>query len=144
MLGGKNNSSSRDISIPKKEGTLNTIIGKGTYVKGEIRVDSTIRVDGRFEGLLKAEDTVIIGETGELNAEIEAKHITVGGKIQGNVKASGSVVLEANSLLQGDLRTKSLIINEGALLNGKCVMTDDTVKKPNGAQGAQRGSGKNN
>jgi cytoskeletal protein CcmA (bactofilin family) len=119
------NKSNRDESLKKSDGTLNTVIGNGTYVKGEVRVESNIRVDGKFEGVLKANDTLVVGSTGELNAEIRVKNATVGGKIEGNLVATNSVVLEQNSELRGDLKTKSLIINEGAQLNGNCIMGEE-------------------
>ena len=121
MLGKNNN---KEENGKRRDGVLNTIIGPGTFIKGEVQVDSNIRIDGKFEGTLKAEDTLIVGTTGELLAEIHVKNATVGGKIEGNLVASNSVVLERNSELKGDLKTKGLIINEGAVLNGNCIMNE--------------------
>ena len=133
---------SKDEAVSSSSGTLNTVIGSGTFVKGEIRVESNIRVDGKFEGVLKANDTLVVGSTGELNAEINVKNATIGGKIEGNLVATNAVVLEQNSILRGDLRTKSLIINEGAQLNGHCIMGEEV--KPNLPSPSQPGANKEN
>jgi cytoskeletal protein CcmA (bactofilin family) len=113
----------KDNGAKRKEGALTTVIGIGTLVKGEVVVESNIRLDGKLEGTLKATDTLIVGSTGELIGNAEVKNANVGGKVRGNIVAAQAVVLEANAELHGDVRTKSLVINEGAVLNGNCIMS---------------------
>jgi len=111
-------------------GELNTIIGKGSVFQGTINVESSIRVDGVVRGKLTCTDTLVVGKSGVIEAEIKVKNATVGGRIIGNLTASERVELESNSVLIGDLRTKLLVIDEGAVFNGNCAMEAKGFKRP--------------
>ena len=103
------------------EGAMNTIVGKGTKIEGNMDVTQSIRIDGTFKGSLKATDTLIVGATGELSeVTVKVKNAIIGGNIKGNVTASNKVTLESTSRLEGDLTAKLLIIEEGALFTGNC------------------------
>ncbi len=103
------------------EGVMNTIIGKGTKIEGQMEVTQSIRIDGTFKGSVSATDTLIVGTTGELNdVTVKVKNAIIGGKIKGSVSASNKVTLESTSNLDGDLTAKLLIIEEGALFSGNC------------------------
>jgi len=114
------------------EGAMNTIVGKGTTIEGNMEVAQSIRIDGSFKGTLKATDTLIVGTTGELKeVTVNVKNAIIGGKITGNVVASNKVTLESTSRLQGDLTAKLLVIEEGALFSGNCKSGEQmSVQKP--------------
>jgi cytoskeletal protein CcmA (bactofilin family) len=111
----------------RKDGST-TIIGQGTRLKGEMAAAGGMRLDGDFEGTLTVSETLTMGETGTINGEATVKSANIGGKVRGNLTATESVVLEAKSELNGDLRTKRLVIHEGAVLNGQCLMSDAAGK----------------
>ena len=119
MLGKK------DMDDFEKSGDLNTIIGKGSAVEGTLKVQSSLRVDGRIKGQVSTTDSLVIGKEGEIEGEIRVKIAIVGGKIKGKIFASGKVVLEAKSSFYGELKTSKLVIDEGAIFEGVCSMTDD-------------------
>ena len=107
------------------EGVMNTIIGKGTKIEGQMEVAQSIRIDGLFKGSVTATDTLIVGTTGELNdVSVKVKNAIIGGKIRGNIIASNKVTLESSSNLEGDLTAKLLVIEEGALFSGNCRSGD--------------------
>ena len=107
------------------EGVMNTIIGKGTKIEGQIEVAQSIRIDGKFKGSVSATDTLIVGTTGEMDdVSVKVKNAVIGGKIRGNVIASNKVTLESSSNLEGDLTAKLLVIEEGALFSGNCRSGD--------------------
>ena len=107
------------------EGVMNTIIGKGTKIEGQMEVAQSIRIDGTFKGSINAADTLIVGATGELNdVSVKAKNAIIGGRIKGNIIASNKVTLESSSNLEGDLTAKLLVIEEGALFSGNCRSGD--------------------
>lgn len=110
-------------------GELNTIIGKGSIFHGTINVESSIRVDGVVRGKLNCTDTLVVGKSGVIEAEIRVKNATIGGRVIGNLTAIERVELESNSVLIGDLKTKLLVIDEGAVFNGNCTMESKEVKK---------------
>lgn len=109
------------------EGAMNTIIGKGTRIEGNMEVTQSLRIDGSFKGTLATSDTLIVGSTGELiEVTLKVKNAIIGGIIKGNVIAQNKVTLESTSRLEGDLTAKLLIIEEGALFSGNCRSGDRT------------------
>lgn len=116
MLGKK------DVDEFDRSGDLNTIIGKGTYFEGTIKVQSSLRIDGQLKGRITTSDSLIVGKEGEIDGEITAKNAVIGGKVRGKIHASGKVMLEKQSIFQGELKTAKLVIDEGAVFEGVCSM----------------------
>jgi len=108
----------------ERPGELNTILGKGSVFVGNITVEHSLRIDGRVKGDVIAGDTLVVGTDGEINGNIKIKNLVLGGKIIGGVSAPGRTVLESKAELHGELRTGKLVIDEGAVFDGKCSMTD--------------------
>lgn len=100
------------------------IIGAGTVIEGKLRCQGSVRIDGKLTGEISCAENVAVGPTGEVEGIVTAKNITIGGKIKGTVTASEKLVFEGNAVVRGDIRSSKLIIDEGALLDGKCTMTD--------------------
>jgi cytoskeletal protein CcmA (bactofilin family) len=111
------------------EGTMNTLIGHGTTLNGTLNVSSSMRVDGKILGEITCSDSLLVGKTGEVEASIKVKNATIGGRIEGDIEASEVVVLEGNSTVIGNVTTKKLIIEEGAVFNGTCHMSGETSGK---------------
>lgn len=103
-------------------------LGKGTEFKGVITYEGTVRIDGKVEGEIITQGTLIVGETATIDAEISAGVVVSGGKITGNVRASQRVHLLTKSVLNGSLNTPNLIIEEGVSFNGKCEMALEEAK----------------
>ncbi len=114
-------------SIPEfgRGGELNTIIGKGTVVQGDMRVQNSLRVDGTVNGNITATDTVVIGKDGEVEGHIQAKHTFLAGRVRGNIIAQGKVSLETKAMVLGDIRASRLVVEEGAVFNGRCTMKEE-------------------
>lgn len=111
-----------------KGGDLNTIIGKGSVVDGDLKVQSTLRVDGKIKGKVATSESIVIGKDGEIEGEVMAKNAVIGGKLKGKLHATGKVILEANSKFVGELKTAKLVIDEGAYFDGTCIMKDEKIK----------------
>jgi cytoskeletal protein CcmA (bactofilin family) len=105
-----------------KDKGLHTIIGEGTTLEGTITVPHSIRIEGTLKGKLETTETLTVGNTGHIEADIIAKSAIIGGTVRGNLSVEDRVELEANSSLIGDLRTRDLVINEGATFHGNCSM----------------------
>jgi cytoskeletal protein CcmA (bactofilin family) len=106
-------------------GELNTMIGKGTVVQGDMRVQNSIRVDGKVNGNITSTDTVQIGKEGEVEGHIHARHALLAGRVSGNILTQGKVLLETKAVVLGDIRAARLVVEEGAVFNGKCTMKED-------------------
>ena len=100
------------------------IIGSGTTVEGKIRTQGNIRVDGKMMGELHAAENVAVGLTGEIEGNINGRNVTVGGKIRGNIIAVDKLVFEGKAVVRGDIRAARLVIDEGAVFDGKISMSD--------------------
>jgi cytoskeletal protein CcmA (bactofilin family) len=104
------------------QGSLNSILGQGCKVKGEIELKGTIRIDGDFEGKLDCPDTLIIGKSGVVKADVNVKNAIIGGKIVGNISATNKIELQTGSHVEGDIATTRLVIDEGVFFEGNCRM----------------------
>jgi len=111
-----------------RTGDLNTIVGKGTYFEGTIKVQSGLRVDGHVKGKIETSDSLVVGKEGEIDGEVYVKNAIIGGKIRGKVQATGKIVLEPNSVFHGELKTAKLVIDEGAVFEGICSMGQEDGK----------------
>ncbi len=107
------------------DGTMNTIIGKDTIITGTIDVKGGLRVDGTAKGKVICDEAITIGSTGIVESEIEANTIIIAGRLIGNINAAEKVELQAKCEVEGDIHTKSLVIEQGAVFCGACNMKDN-------------------
>lgn len=103
---------------------VNTIIGEGTVLKGNVTVEGSIQVDGEFDGTIDATDTLVVGETGKVDGDATVANAAIGGRMYGNVFASGKIELQRGSQLLGDIKTRGLVIEDGVVFQGNCQMGD--------------------
>ncbi len=108
--------------VSQEHAEITAFLGKGTEFKGVLSFDGTIRVDGRVEGEVISKDTLIAGDEAHLQGEITVGTIISSGKIVGNVNASQKVHILAPGVIEGNIRTPKLIIEEGVTFDGKCEM----------------------
>jgi len=104
-------------------GNLTAFIDQGSEFEGKLSFKDTVRIDGRFCGEISSENTLIVGESGEIEAIIHSPSVVISGAVQGDVHASRQLVLHKTARLVGDVHTPSLIVEEGAVLNGNIHMT---------------------
>jgi len=107
--------------LGKKSRELETIIGNGTHIAGEISTKGTVRIDGAVEGNIDA-DWVIVGELGNIRGNTRTKGIVIGGSVEGNIDAEETVELTGKSSVCGEIVTKKLSIAEGAIFDGHSRM----------------------
>jgi cytoskeletal protein CcmA (bactofilin family) len=99
-----------------------SIVGKGTEFKGTLTNGADIRIEGKFEGKIKVEGNVIVGEDAIVKADIQARSISIGGRVTGDVDCQGQVELLPSGRLKGKMKGSDLAIAEGASFNGECKM----------------------
>jgi cytoskeletal protein CcmA (bactofilin family) len=103
------------------KGLLN-IIGSGSVFEGTINVPHSIRIDGAFKGRIQTVESITVGETGVVEAEIRAQNAFIFGKVLGNMYVDERVELHTSAVAVGDLHAKELVIKEGAIYQGHCSM----------------------
>lgn len=108
----------------------NSIIGEGSYFKGEFTLKGTLRVDGCYEGDKLEVDNVIIGQTGKIKSNIKSVAAVVEGIVIGNIEATSRVMLMPTSRVLGEIRTPELIIQNGVVLEGLCIVAPAPKTNP--------------
>ncbi|HTP41325.1 MAG TPA: polymer-forming cytoskeletal protein [Nitrospiria bacterium] len=104
------------------QGNLVGFVGQNCTITGTLNFKGTMRIDGRIEGQIVTTGTLVVGEGGQIHADIQAGVVVCGGTIEGNIVARERVQLLTPSVLTGTVRTPLLIIEEGAQFNGTCEM----------------------
>jgi cytoskeletal protein CcmA (bactofilin family) len=105
-----------------------TFISDGTHITGDIKVEHDLRIEGNLKGTVEVGGMLVLGPTGKVEGNVIARSATLAGEIRGNLKGHEKIVLESKSILVGDLITRELVINEGAIFQGNCSMPVDTKK----------------
>jgi cytoskeletal protein CcmA (bactofilin family) len=109
-------------------GELSGFLDQGTDFHGELTFADTLRIDGKFEGSIRDGKHLIVGETADVQADIDVFRITVRGRLRGNVKARERVELHASARCECNLDTQILVVAEGAHFQGSCTMQTGTAK----------------
>ena len=98
-------------------------------IKGTIKFDKVMNIDGKFEGeLIANHGELIVGKTGTVKANVKVKNATIEGRLDGNIEAAEKVELKQNAQLIGDLQAKTLVIEEGVVFVGQCNVNPDGTK----------------
>lgn len=105
-----------------------TFISDGTQITGDIKVEHDLRVEGYLKGSVQVGGVLVLGPTGKIEGDISARSATIAGQIRGNIQGHEKIVLETKSELIGDLVTREIVINEGAIFQGNCSMRTDEKK----------------
>ena len=116
---------------------LTAFIGEGSDFQGTLSFKDTARIDGRFSGEIAAENTLVVGETADVEANIQAKNVIISGAVAGDVVASRQILLKKSGRLKGNIQTPSLIVEQGALFNGKTKMVRPEVLARSGKADAK-------
>lgn len=123
-------SSNGDLDVA---GTVNgDIEAKGTVVLGGAVMGSVIAADievhtPRLEGSLNSEGNIIISDQTVVIGDVTGASASIAGAVKGSVDVNGSVILESSAVIKGDIKAKSIQIKEGAIMDGRCVLSYSDV-----------------
>lgn len=117
-------------------------LGDGTELTGELTFKKGLRVDGILKGKIRSEALLEIGPSGKVDAEINVRRIVVRGELRGAVHASDRVEIQKEGKVFGDIYSPCLIIEAGALFEGRCNMLEQkpAAKKEESAGSSQAGT----
>lgn len=107
-----------------------TIISSGVVIEGKVSSNGNVRVDGTIKGDIVAQGNLTVGEHGTIQGQLTGEVVSIGGKVEGTVNAKEKLVLEAKAVLKGDLVTKILVVEAGAMFEGKSAMGNQPAFKP--------------
>lgn len=101
------------------------IINEGTKIKGNLHANSDIRVSGTVVGEAISKGKIILTNNGEVKGNVSSADADIAGKVEGDVKVNSRLVLRKEAIIDGNIYTKSLVVEEGAQINGTCKMGTD-------------------
>jgi cytoskeletal protein CcmA (bactofilin family) len=105
-----------------EEQPVDTIISAGTKLNGVLDTDESIRIDGGYEGTIHCRETLIIGPTADIEADIVADVAVIGGRVSGNITAHSKIEIRTSGEIFGDLTAPVLQIERGVVLEGSCTI----------------------
>ena len=117
----------KDTSLEKRE--IKAFLGPGSQFEGKLAFDEIVRLDGAFRGEITSRDTLIVGDTADLQAQVVVGALIISGKLKGNIKAVSRVEMRSPAVIDGDVETPCLVVEDGVTWNGSLTM------KPSAAQG---------
>jgi cytoskeletal protein CcmA (bactofilin family) len=104
-------------------------LDQGSKVTGKISFEGPARIDGQVDGEITAKDSVMIGESAVVTAQIKAASIVVAGKISGDLTASQRIEIRPSAKVLGNLTAPVLVVQEGAVFEGHCAMQPESARE---------------
>ena len=118
----KSNQTSNIVNHTSQNSPTINIISDGTVFKGDITAQSDIRIGGTVYGKAVSKGKLIITADGKINGNLSAHNADIAGKVEGEIRVSDKLILRQSSIIDGDIYTKTIIVEEGAQINGSCKM----------------------
>ncbi len=113
------------MAISHDDISIKTLIGAGTFIKGDLTVKGLVRFDGDIDGNLETSGNIIIGEQARIRGNVTAKSAIINGIVLGDIVAPDGVRLFSTSAIIGDVVSRKIYLEEKAFLQGKCVIVKD-------------------
>jgi len=113
--------------------SLNSTIGEGSSFEGKFYISGSLRIDGKFEGEIKTDDELVVGESGKVKTNIEARSVVVAGTVVGNITAREEVKLLETAKVLGDVIAPAIQIQRGVIMQGTIKITGNGKKDPRAA-----------
>ncbi|MBM3909078.1 MAG: polymer-forming cytoskeletal protein [Gemmatimonadetes bacterium] len=101
-----------------------SIIAAGMRITGDIDTTGTIKIDGRIEGSVIGARQLMLGKNGAIHGNVHAGEVVIGGAVDGSITADERLELQGSATVNGDIDTKSVVVLEGARINGTLRMKD--------------------
>ena len=114
---------------PKGGGALNGFIDRGARMEGTLTFEDTFRIDGEFKGLIVSDHELVVGDGAVIEGEVRVGRLAVSGTIRGVVRVSERVEIHAGARIYAELHTPSLVVEEGAIIQGPVESGPEQARK---------------
>jgi cytoskeletal protein CcmA (bactofilin family) len=108
---------------PIEKSEIKAFLGPGSQFEGKLVFNEIVRLDGSFRGEVTSHDTLIVGESADIQADVQVGTLILSGRFKGNVKAKTRVELRAPAQVDASIETPALSVEDGVSLNGTITMT---------------------
>jgi len=109
---------------PIEKSDIKAFLGPGSQFEGKLVFNEIVRLDGAFRGEVTSHDTLIVGESAEVQADIQVGTLILSGNFKGNIKAKTRVELRSPAKVDGTIETPAISVEDGVLLNGTITMNN--------------------
>jgi len=99
---------------------------KSVKLEGKLETTGTFRIDSTMTGTLVSTETLILGENAVIEGQIEGNYVIIAGRFDGTIKCKGKVEIQTKAIVTGEIHTPCLIIEPGAVFDGRCHMLSAT------------------
>jgi len=103
-------------------------LDSGSKISGKLSFEGPIRIDGHVDGEISAKDSLTIGESAVVTAQIKAASIIVAGKVSGDIIAAQRIEIRPSAKVLGNLTAPVLVVHEGAMFEGHCSMQPEGAR----------------
>ncbi len=117
-----------------------SIIAAGMRITGDIETNGILKVDGRIEGSVLGARQMMLGRNGTVQGNVHASEVVVGGLVDGAIVADERLELQSSAVVNGDIDTKSIVVLEGARINGSVRMQEIRLLGDQGTTDRQTGT----
>ncbi len=107
---------------PIEKSEIKAFLGPGSQFEGKLVFNEIVRLDGTFRGEITSHDTLIVGESADIQADVQVGTLILSGRFKGNIKAKSRVELRTPAHVDGTIEAPSLSVEEGVTLNGTITM----------------------
>jgi cytoskeletal protein CcmA (bactofilin family) len=111
-------------------GKIDTVLGAGTSFNGTLKSDGNLRIDGSYQGHIETAGNLIVGAAAKVLADIKANSVQVWGAVRGDITAQGRLEILPGGRVWGDIEVAALLIDEGGVYRGQCVMGGTQLEQP--------------
>jgi cytoskeletal protein CcmA (bactofilin family) len=106
----------------QESGEWTGFLEKGVRFEGKLEVAGTFRLDAVVKGTLVSSEALILGEHSSVEGVIEGNSVTIAGHFDGTINARSRVEIQTKAIVTGEIHTPCLVIESGAVFDGRCHM----------------------
>lgn len=114
---------------------ISAFLGTATVYQGQLSFSGAVRIDGKFTGEISSEGTLILGKDAKVQGKINVNQLVLSGYVNGDIIVTGRTTLHKSAVLVGSLTTRAIIMEEGAILQGKVIMQPEDTDNPTARDG---------
>lgn len=103
-------------------GPISGLLEKGCEFEGKLTFEGTVRINGKFNGEIFSEGTLVVGEGALIDGKVDVGSIIIHGEVRGTITAHDRIEMHTPAVVQGDITAQTLVIDEGVIFEGSCSM----------------------
>ena len=116
----------------QQQGGEVTIVGQGAKLEGTVVSAGSLRIDGQIKGQVNADGDVMLSPQSQVEADIRAQNVSVAGRFKGSIVVKGRAEIARGGRVDGNITSKTLVIEEGAIFQGQSIMDQQAAQAAQG------------